>query len=151
LDFGPRWYSDGIAEVVPPKVGPPYRTLVPAVDADGNELAGIRLPDVAVPLGTFTGWNLRAAEYGAEGMLAGLHGSYLPFARTADERRQRGDPRPSVLERYPTREVYLARMTGAALRLQQEAFRLEADAVAVLRTASQRQLWDDACGSPTRP
>jgi hypothetical protein len=147
LDFGPRWYSHGIADVVPPRTGPPYRTLIPAVDADGNELAGIRLPDVAVPLGTFTGWNLRAAEYGAEGMLAGLHGSYLPFARTPQEQRQRGDPRLSVLERYPTREIYLARMTEAALRLQQEGSLLEADVVEILRTASRRDLWDSATRS----
>ncbi len=150
LDFGPRWHAHGIADVVPPKMGPPYRTLIPAVDADGNELAGIRLPEVAVPLGTFTGWNLRAAEYGAEGMLAGLHGSYLPFARTPDEQRQRGDPRPSVLERYPTREVYLARMTEAVLRLQQEGFLLEVDAVEILRTASRRQLWNDIDQGQTR-
>jgi len=66
LDFGPRWEQDGIADIVPPKIGRPYRTLVPAVDRDGNEQAGIRLPDVAVPLATYTGWNLRAAPHGAE-------------------------------------------------------------------------------------
>ena len=142
FDLGPRWHTEGIADHVPPKVGPPYRTLIPAVDADGNELAGIRLPDVAVPLGTYTGWNLRAAQYGAEGMLAGLHGSYLPFAGTLEERRRQGDPRPSVLERYPTRDVYLARMTEAALGLQQDGFLLEADVVEILRTASGRQLWN---------
>ena len=82
LDFGPRWQSEGIADVVPPRIGPWYRTLVPAVNADGNEVAGIRLPDVAVPLGTYTGWNLRAAACGAEGMLAPYQGSYLAFAGT---------------------------------------------------------------------
>jgi hypothetical protein len=143
LDFGPRWYAEGIADVVPPNVGSPYRALVPAVDADGNEVAGIRLPDVAVPLGTYSGWNLRAAQYGAEGMLAGLDGSYLAFARTPEERLQRGDPRPALLERYPTREAYLARMTEAALRLQQQGFVLEEDVVRILETASQRRLWDE--------
>ncbi len=143
LDPGPRWLTEGIADYVPPKVGPPYRTLIPAVDADGNERAGIRLPDVAVPLGTYTGWNLRAAKHGAEGVLCGLHGMHLPFARTAEERRRQGDPRPAVLERYPTREVYLARMTEAALQLQREGFLLEADVVEILDTASRRQLWDE--------
>jgi hypothetical protein len=142
LDFGPRFHTQGIADVIPPKTGAPFRTLVPAVDADGNEVAGIRLPDVAVPLGTYTGWNLRAAEYGAEGVLAGLHGMYLPFARTAEERRERGDPRPSVLKRYPTREDYLGRMTEAALALNQQGFLLAEDVVAILSAASQRRLWD---------
>ena len=88
LDFGPRWESEGIADCVPPRAGPVYRTLVPAVDADGNEVAGIRLPDVAVPLGTYTGWNLRGAACGAEGMLVPYHGSYLPLRATPDERRR---------------------------------------------------------------
>lgn len=142
LDFGPRFHTQGIADVVPPKTGPSYRTLVPAVDANGNEVAGIRLPDVAVPLGTYTGWNLRAAEYGAEEMLAGLHGVYLPFARTPEERRECGYPRLSVLERYSTREVYLARMTDAALELNQQSFLLAEDVVAILKAASQHRLWN---------
>ncbi|MHC4403727.1 MAG: alpha/beta hydrolase domain-containing protein [Planctomycetota bacterium] len=146
LDLGPRWATAGIADVVPPELGPPYRTLVPAVDADGNEIAGIRLPDVSVPLGTYTGWNLRARPYGAEGMLAGLHGSYLPFARTRKQRSRENDPRRCVFERYPTREVYLARMTEAALQLQKEGFLLEADVVEILNTAEARRLWD----SPSR-
>ncbi len=144
LDPGPRWLTEGIADHVPPKVGPPYRTLVPAVDADGNERAGIRLPDVAVPLATYAGWNLRAPEHGAEGVLCGLHGMHLPFARTAEERRRGGDPRPSVLERYPSRAAYLARMTEAALGLQREGFLLERDVVEILGKASERRLWDEA-------
>jgi hypothetical protein len=142
LDFGPRWLTAGIADWVPPRVGPSYRTLVPAVDADGNELAGIRLPDVAVPLATYTGWNLRAAAYGAEGMLAPYNGSYLAFAQTCDERLKNGDPRPSLRERYPTREVYLARVAQAALQLRDDGFLLDEDAVAIFRTAAKRQLWD---------
>jgi hypothetical protein len=141
LDFGPRWETERIADVVPPKTGRPYRTLVPQVDADGNELAGIRLPDVAVPLGTFTGWNLRSAEYGAEGMLAGLEGMYLPFAVTRDEREQAGDPRPSVLERYPTRADYLQRYVEATLQLERDRLLLPEDAVQLIRTARDRDLW----------
>lgn len=139
LDFGSRWETDGIADIIPPKAGAPYRTLVPMVDADGNEVAGIRLPDVAVPLGTFTGWNLRASPHGAEGMLANLDGSYLPFARTAAERGN--DPRPAVLERYPSRAVYLERFTEAALELQADGFLLPEDTLKLIRTASQRNLW----------
>lgn len=144
LDFGPRFHTEGIADVVPPRTGPPYHTLVPAVDADGNETAGIRLPDVAVPLGTFTGWNLRAARAGAPGMLAPLDGMFLPFAATRAERLASGDPRPAVQERYPTREAYLARVAEAALALQAERFLLAEDVTRILRTAAARDLWPAA-------
>ena len=143
LDFGPRFHSEGIADIIPPDVGQAFRPLVPAVDADGNERAGIRLPDVAVPLGTYTGWNLRTAESGPEGILTRLDGMYLPFATTLAERRKQGDPRPSVRQRYPTREAYLAQMTDAALRLYREGFLLPEDVVAILAAASQRDFWSD--------
>ena len=137
LDFGPRWFGEGIADIVPPKVGVPYQTFLPAVDADGNELAGIRLPDIAVPTATYTGWNLRAPEYGAGGVLAGLHGGYHPFTKTLAERRTTGDPRPSILERYPTRSVYLSKMTDATLSLQRDGFLLEEDVVRILDKAAE--------------
>ncbi|MDY0165695.1 MAG: alpha/beta hydrolase domain-containing protein [Thermoguttaceae bacterium] len=143
LDFGPRFHTEGIADVIPPKMGPSYRALVPAVDADGNDLAGIRLPDVAVPLGTYTGWNLRAAEFGAGGKLSRLDGMYLPFATTAQQRQQLGDPRQSVHERYPTRADYLARTAEAALELQQQGFLLPDDVISILETAATRHLWEE--------
>jgi hypothetical protein len=143
LDFGPRFHTSGIADIIPPRVvGEPYRTLVPAVDSDGNEIAGIRLPDIAVPLGTHTGWNLRAAKYGAEEMLSGLDGMFLPFSTTSDERSARNDPRAAVLERYPTRDAYLARIAEAAVGLQREGFLLPEDALAILYKAAQRSFWD---------
>ncbi|HEY8287825.1 MAG TPA: alpha/beta hydrolase domain-containing protein [Acetobacteraceae bacterium] len=77
-----------------------YGTLVPQVDADGNEIAGIRLPDIAVPQGTFTGWNLYKAPYPA-GELADRDGTFLAFAATKESRVQAGDPRLSIEERYP--------------------------------------------------
>lgn len=132
LDFGPRYASEGIADEVPPKVGTAYQTLLPAVDADGNEIAGIRLPEVAVPLGTYTGWNLRAPAVGAEQMLAPLDGMFLPFARTRKEREQTGDPRPSLEERYSSRADYLSRLTEAALDLHAEGFLLDEDVVRIL-------------------
>lgn len=132
LDFGPRYASEGIADEVPPKVRAAYQTLLPAVDADGNEIAGIRLPEVAVPLGTYTGWNLRAPAVGAEQMLAPLDGMFLPFARTRKEREQTGDPRPSLEERYSSRADYLSRLTEAALDLHAEGFLLDEDVVRIL-------------------
>lgn len=138
LDLGPRWFNEGIADQVPAVAGKPFRTLIPAVDADGNEVAGIRLPDVQVPLATYMGWNLRDEKYGAGGALAGLHGAYLEFSKngTADQ-----DPRPSILERYPTRETYLAKYADAVLDLQRQGFLLDEDAVRLLREAAGRDLW----------
>ena len=103
MDYGPQFVSAGIVSIEPPHVGKPFPMLVPQVDADGNESAGIRMPDVAVPLATFTGWNLRAPEIGAPQELFSMAGSYLPFARTAAERAKTGDPRLSIAERYATR------------------------------------------------
>ncbi|MHB1081251.1 MAG: alpha/beta hydrolase domain-containing protein [Prosthecobacter sp.] len=142
LDFGPRFHTEGIADTIPPKIGAPFHTLIPAVDADGNETAGIRLPEVAVPLGTFTGWSLRAAAFGAEGALTPFTGMMIPFALTKAEREKSGDPRPAVRERYPTREAYLGRMTEAALHLKRERFLLDEDVTAILQQAADRKLWD---------
>lgn len=139
LDMGPRWASEGVADLVPPKVGRPYRTLVPAVDADGNDVAGIRLPDVAVPVGTYVGWNLRGAACGAEGMLARWTGSYFPFAVTAEARLASGDPRLAVRERYPTRAAYLERIARIAAQLHRDGFLLEEDVAQP--AAERRDLW----------
>jgi hypothetical protein len=141
LDPGPRWYTQGIADHAPARAGPPFRTLVPAVDADGIEKAGIHLPDVSVPIATNTGWNIRAAAWGADGMLTRFMGSSLPFPRTRAEREATRDPRPSVQERYPTRAEYLQRFEAAVQRLQRERFLLPDDGAALLRAANQRQLW----------
>jgi hypothetical protein len=143
LDFGPRWRQQGIADTIPPNVGPPYLALVPMVDQDGNELAGIRLPDVAVPLATYTGWSLRAEAYGASDMLVGLDGSYLEFARTPEQRAAASDPRRSVLERYPSRADYLSRIVRQALDLQQGGYLLADDALELIRTAAERDLWPE--------
>ena len=135
LDFGPRWKGEGIADQIPPKIGKPYRTLVPAIDADGNEIAGIRLPAIAVPRGTATGWNLRAEEFGAGGLPAGLHGGWFPFSATAQDRQANGDPRLSIAERYRDRDHYLAEITRCALALLEEGFLLEEDVVRLIEQA----------------
>jgi hypothetical protein len=82
LDFGPEFLSKGVATLEPPKYGAPFQAMVPQVDADGNEISGVRLPELRVPLATYTGWNLRDPKIGgAEGLYA-LQGSMIPFART---------------------------------------------------------------------
>jgi hypothetical protein len=141
LDFGPRFHSEGIADVIPPMAGKPFRTLLPAVNADGNETCGIVLPDVAVPLGTYTGWNLRAEGFGAETMLSPLDGLFLPFAKTRVEREKTGDPRLSLQERYPAREVYLGRLTEAALKLAADGFLLDEDVVRILQRGAKAPVW----------
>ena len=95
----------GIVATLPPKQGAPYVTFVSAVDADGNERAGIRPPELRVPLATFMGWNPRHPEQGAPGDIMSMMGSTLAFARTAAERARTGDPRLSIEERYAGREA----------------------------------------------
>jgi len=110
LDPGPRWRSDGIMDNLPPTAGERYVCLVPQVDVDGNEIAGVRLPEVAVPLATFTGWYHRNPFFSLT--IGRNAGRVWPLARTAEERERTGDPRPSIQERYPTPEAYLEAVTS---------------------------------------
>jgi hypothetical protein len=116
LAFGPRWHGERIMEWQPPQIHGKYRVLVPAADADGNDRGCLLPPEVAVPLATFTGWNLRHREAGAENELVGLAGSYIPFPRTEEERKASGDPRESLEVRYGSLDDYLDK-----LKLQAEA------------------------------
>ena len=100
---------------------------MPKVDRDGNEVAGIRLPDLAVPIGTATGWVLRAATAGAPGDLCWLDGTFISFTRTKAEREAKGDPRPSLEERYRDRADYMTRVREAALALQRDRYLLAED------------------------
>jgi hypothetical protein len=109
-----------------------YGTRVSAVDADGNETPGVRLPDIAVPLATYAGWNVYRA---APGELCDRDGSYLPFAKTKAEREASGDPRPSLEERYGSRQAYVAKVKAAAEALVAERLLLPADAAAYVRAA----------------
>lgn len=126
-DYGPDFYSAGVVTKEPPAIGEAYGVLVPQTDADGNELAGIRLAVARAALGTFTGWNYRAAEIGAPGELADMIGGYFPFPRTEAERAASGDPRAAVMERYGGRDDYLAKVRAAAEALVQEGFGLPGD------------------------
>jgi hypothetical protein len=111
-----------------------YETKVCGVDADGNEVAGIRLPPIAVPLGTYTGWNVYKAQ---PCELCDRDGSLIPFARTKAERETAGDPRPSLQERYGTLEAYVARVEAAAAALVADRLLLPADAAAYVKAAKE--------------
>ncbi len=140
VDYGPEFRSRGIVSIEPPKLGKSFPMLVPQVDRDGNEVAGIRMPDVQVPLATFTGWNQRAPEIGAPNELFSMVGSYLPFPRTKAEREQSRDPRLSVEERYATKAEYLQRLGAAARTLADRGYLLSRDVEAVLERGSAE--WD---------
>jgi hypothetical protein len=139
LDFGPD-IERGIAQY-PPKAGAPYRTYVSAIDADGNEIAGIRGPEVAVPLATLTGWNPRHPGQGGQGDLMIMMGSTLPFVLTRAERERSGDPRASVAERYPSRTMYLELVREATRELIAARHVLAEDLEAIVERAGQRWDW----------
>ena len=126
LDFGPDARRGILREPPELRPGPGYAVLVPAVDADGNEVAGVRAPMLAAPLATYTGWNPRARGFG-HGALHSFEGSLLPFPDTPAERAMTGDPRPSVLERYPNAAAYVAAIAAAARALVAEGLMLEED------------------------
>ncbi|HEX4007325.1 MAG TPA: alpha/beta hydrolase domain-containing protein [Acidobacteriaceae bacterium] len=148
-DFGPQWETRRILTIEPPRVGKPFPALVPQVDADGNERAGVRLPEETVPLATYTGWNLRAATTGAAGERTAFLGSDFPFAKTAGERAASGDPRPSIAERYTGRDDYLARYAKAVDGLVQARWILPEDAAAVNEHGAAEWEWATAGVSPT--
>ena len=136
LDFGPEW-EHGVASCLPPRLGEPYKICVPAVDADGNEVAGIRLPDLTVPLATYTGWNPRHPSQGAPEQALRMHGATIPFASTPNGRAQISDMRPSITERYPSVEVYRDLVRQAAEALIAAGYLLAAD----LDEVVQRAVW----------
>ncbi len=137
LDFG-TGVDEGLPTLLPPRVGKPYANLVAAVDEDGNELAGIRLPDISVPLATYTGWNVRHPDIGGNGQTLSLLGSTLPFPVTQAERKASDDPRRSIEERYATKGDYLRRVRQAAETLVQQGYLLAEDVPTVTEQAAQR-------------
>jgi len=111
---------------------------VPAVDSDGNERSGVRHPDVAVPLATYTGWNPRHPSIGGSEMNLLLNGATIPFAPTAALREAWNDARPSIEERYASRELFLEQVRAAALALAEAGDLLEADIDDVVATSARR-------------
>ncbi len=136
FDYGPDFPKGIISQTLPVTLGDSYKVLVPKVDADGNETTGVRLPDIAVPTATNTGWAVRSGEAGAAGELCYLDGSRLPFARTKAEREAQGDPRPSLEERYRGPADYAAKVQSAVSELTKEGFLLAEDAQRIAERAA---------------
>ena len=129
-DFGAQFdYNDlsGIITIQPPPIRQVLPTLVPRVDADGNEIAGVASVLHQVPLGTYTGWNTVPSGF-YKGQIRTNAGAYIPFAETKAERLAAGDPRPSLEERYGTHDEYVARVRAAAERLVRGRYLLQDDA-----------------------
>ena len=122
-DYGPSFAAKKIITIEPPKVVGDYKVLVPKGDADGNDTGMLLPPEVAVPLGTFTGWNLRKKEVGADESLANLKGSFIPFTTDAKS----ADPRPPVSKRYADVKFYRQQLDEACERLVNERYLLAED------------------------
>jgi len=148
IDFGSK-SPLGTLSKQPPKVGHAFPVMVPQVDDDGNEVAGVRLPEISVPLATYTGWNLRDPSIGAPDRRVSFEGSYLPFPRSIDERKKAGDPRKSIAERYSDRAVYLDRYARAVDDLIKQHWILEEDRAELLRRGEKE--WDFALQTKSAP
>lgn len=149
-DYGPEFDERGIVSRHPP-VAPPgeeYPIKVPQVDADGNELGGIRSPEIAAPIGTHTGWSTRRKGF-AEGENLTFNGSFIPFCRTTAERLAKGDPRLSIEERYASHDEYVHLITVASDDLVKRGFLLREDLVRYVQAAKARNPRDP--NVPLRP
>ena len=139
-DRGPQYVPEevtGIISIEPPTQLARYSALVPRVNSDGNDVGGLRSLTLQVPLGTYTGWNVRAAGF-SEGDACDLTGSYIPFALTKSQRTQNGDLRPSLQERYGTLAVYTKLATAAAEALVREGLLLSSDKAAAIQSATNQ-------------
>ena len=146
-DYGPRFAKEGIVTIEPPRIGSSFPILVPQVDADGNGIAGVRMPELAVPLATYTGWNLFNDRSGPAGVLSSMQGSYIPLARTTTDRKRTNDPRPSIEERYRDRDSYVGLVAKAAQALIDQRFLLAEDLAVIVQNAGRH--WDYAASAAT--
>ncbi len=139
FDYGPGYYdggpNGGVPTINPPHITPPYEdnplngqiypSFIPKTDSDGNDIAGVRLVDVAVPLATYTGWGLRSGPQANDGCESS--GQFIPFQKTAAARIAAGDPRPSVAERYPTYGSYYEKVERGLWHLRHRRLLLPED------------------------
>jgi hypothetical protein len=148
FNYGRNFYKTGIPTVNPPVITPPYEdnpangpiypSYVPEVDSDGNDIAGIRLPELTVPLATYTGWGLRSGVWANDGCESS--GQYIPFQATKAQRIAVSDPRPSVQERYPSFAVYRLAVMASIDKLVKHRFMLCEDTEAVFQRLLQAGL-----------
>ena len=110
------------------------------MNADGNDRGGVRLLELAAPLGTYSGWNIAQPQLSDLQYLAGLTGSFDPFPLTREEREKAGDSRQSIAERYASRDDYLRQVRKAAEDLVRQRFMLAADVPAAVERA--QEMWD---------
>jgi len=141
VDYGPRW-QQGIIDQEPPRIGKPFPVMVPQVDADGIDMGGVRMPEVAVPLATYTGWNLRDPKTGAPRELVDFSGSYIPFPKSKADRERTGDPRLSIEERYHDRAQYVGLIAQHCLKMVEGGYLLPEDMPALIQRAEMQ--WDYA-------
>jgi hypothetical protein len=129
--------------VFPPEAvpGKEYPVQVPQVDADGNDMGGVRYPDMRVPLGTYLGWALRKAGF-AEGELVSTNGCIITFARTKAEREKNGDPRLSIEERYASHAAYVEAVKRAVDGLVKEGLMLPEDGERYIEAARKKNPLD---------
>ncbi len=149
VDYGPEFRTKGIVTQEPPDVISAFPVMVPQVDSDGNETAGLMMPEVAVPLATYTGWNLFRPEAGPPTVLSSMQGSYIPFARTRADRERSGDPRPSIEERHENRQEYLGLVAEATLDLVDAGYLLPEDVSPIIAQAARH--WEYAATSVAAP
>src|SRR3989441_445395 len=140
-DYGPDFAKKAIVAYEPPKLGSAFPVFIPQADADGNDIAGIRMPELVVPLATFTGWNLYNDRSGPTNVMSTTTGSFIPFARTRTDRERTGDPRPSIEERYKSREDYLDRLTKSANELASKGYLIKEDVQRIVQQAATRWDW----------
>jgi len=141
----PKQAYRGDFRAAPPKVGAAFPTLLPQVDADGNETAGVRAPMLVAPLATYTGWNFRKPSQGAPDELYSMVGSTFMLPKTKAERAKTNDPRPSIEERYKGRADYVSKYEAAVRALAAQGYLYEADVPALVEAGGKQ--WDAVMGN----
>ena len=142
LNPGERWGKEGIADYLPPRTGRPYNALIPQVDEDGNDIAGIRLPEIKLAIATNCGWELRRPEF--SNTLKRNSGKDWLFCLSEKERIKKNDPRLSILERYPDKKAYVQKYYTALSELKKERFLLEEDLEVLKREIAWLPFWNNS-------